>query len=216
MISVQIVDDQYLFLESLELFLRRDNSITVSGISSSGKEALEMIRKEPPDILLLDIKLPDISGLHVAHRVKEEFPSVKIIILTTFEEENDILDAFKTGCEGYVVKDIKPAELIMMIKSVYNGLIVLHPAAHAVIRKYINDNMDHFLAISERCSFDNLTMMEFSIVKLLTEGKSNKEIADALHYTEGTIKNYISRIMQKTGCKDRTHIAVQSLKQDIQ
>jgi DNA-binding NarL/FixJ family response regulator len=214
MIRVLLVDDQILFLDSLELFLRQDDGIEVSGTASNGNDALAIIKSSKPDIVLLDIKLPDRSGVEIARLVKFEYPEVKIMLLTTFEEEGDILSAFSLGCEGYVLKDIKPADLVRAVNMVFHGMIVMHPAAHAVVRKAIQKELGAALSGGSHCSLSALTVQEVNIARLVAVGLSNKEIAAQLAYTEGTVKNYLSKILQKTGCKDRTHLAIQILRQE--
>ena len=215
MIRVVIADDQSLFLESLDLYLSRSEEIQVVATAASGEEAIQQTRKHKPDVLLLDVKMPAPSGLEVAEVLKSELPEVKIIILTTFENEEDVLTAFAIGVEGYLIKDIKPEELILTISSVQRGLFIMHPTAYRSARECILRNSGHHINGCFKTTFEHFTVQEERIVQLITEGKSNKEIASRLDYTEGTVKNYISRILQKTGCRDRTHLAVFTLKRDI-
>ena len=114
-----------------------------------------------------------------------------------------------------MIKDIKPEELILAVSSVYRGFFIMHPAAYRAAREYISKSLDHHLSMCQNTDFERLTVQEERIVQLIAEGKSNKEIAAHLDYTEGTVKNYISRILQKTGCRDRTRLAVFALKRDM-
>lgn len=214
MIRVLVVDDQVLFLDSLELFLRQDDAIEVVGTASNGNDALALVKRSRPDILLLDVRLPDIGGLEVARIVKFDYPEVKIVLLTTFEAEEDILSAFALGCEGYLLKDVKPADLVRAVNSVFHGLIVMHPAAQEALRRMIRAGFGDGPSASGDCSLASLSVQELNIVRLVAAGLSNKEIAAKLTYTEGTVKNYLSKILQKTGCKDRTHLAIQLLKKE--
>jgi len=214
-IKVYLTDAQTLFLESLRLFLQKEPAVEVIGSSITGKETMASLKTICPDVLLLDLKLPDISGLDVAAAIKEQNPNTKIIILTSFENENDILSLVPTGICGYIVKDITPDHLIQVIKTVDAGFFVIHPASFGIMKKVIQQEENHLLAMICPSDFSSLNTQEWKIVKFVVEGKSNKEIADITEYTEGTIKNYLSRIMQKTGCKDRTHLAVQALKKNL-
>lgn len=215
MIRVVMADDQSLFLESLQMYLSANEDIKVVGTATAGGEAILQVRKHKPDVLLLDLKMPPPGGLEVAATIKSELPETRIIILTTFENEEDILSAIAIGVEGYAVKDIKPEELILAILSVNKGLFVMHPSAYRAARECISKNLDHHLSMRQNSDFERLTVQEERIVQLIAEGKSNKEIAVGLDYTEGTVKNYISRILQKTGCGDRTRLAVFALKRNM-
>ena len=210
-----MADDQSLFLESLELYLKGTEGIQVVGTAVSGEEAIQQVRIHKPEVLLLDLKMPSPGGIEIAEIIKKELPETRIIILTTFENEKDILSAFTIGVEGYVIKDIKPEELILAISAVHRGLFIMHPAAYHVARECIARNIDHHLAMCQDTDFEGLTVQEERIIQLIAEGKSNKEIAALLDYTEGTVKNYISRVLQKTGCRDRTRLAVFAVKRDM-
>ncbi|MBN2049988.1 MAG: response regulator transcription factor [Spirochaetales bacterium] len=216
MIRIYLTDDQTLFLDSLKLYLQGEKQFHVLGTFLNGKETLEALKKEQPDLILLDLRLPDITGLEVAETVKREYPKVKIIVLSSFENESDMLSAVAGGIDGYVVKDISPAHLILVINTVMAGFSVMHPGSHEIMRQIIRKEMAHYLSLDGIHNFDSLNIQEWKIVQLVTEGKSNKEIASQLDYTEGTVKNYISRILQKTGCRDRTHLAVQALRGEAQ
>ena len=215
MIKVYLTDDQTLFLESLHIFLQKEHTVEVIGSSTIGKETITALKTLNPDVLLLDLKLPDISGLDVAAAVKEQNPETKIIILTSFENENDILSVVSTGIDGYVIKDITPENLIQVIKTVAAGFSVMHSGSYDTIKKVIQKEVKHHLAMGGSSDFGSLSVQEWKIIKFVAEGKSNKEIANLTKYTEGTVKNYLSRIMEKTGCRDRTHLAVQALKKDL-
>jgi len=215
MIRVFIADDQGLFAESLKLFLQQDPEIEVAGTATTGKETIEAMGETQPDVLLLNSCLPDMPGLETAQSIRIKYPEVRILILTAVQNEDDMLSYFCIGISGYIIKDIKPPELSLAVKSVFYDLFIMHPEIHSVIRKYVEKDLAHHVAMAKGVDFSSLTIQEQKIVKLLAEGKSNKEISDLLSYTEGTVKNYISRIFQKTGCRDRLHIAIQALKQEL-
>lgn len=215
MIKVFIIDDQILFLDSLALFLKQDADISIVGTATSGKQGLEKLADDPPDVVLLDLQLPDMSGLDVAETLKKSKAEVKIIILTSFDMDSDIIRAFMLGCSGYVLKDIKPADLVLTVKGVYRGLIIMHRAAQDIIGNRISLGTGYEKAEEKAFPFDTLNAQELRIIQLLCEGHSNKEIAFQLNHTEGTVKNYVSRILEKTGCKDRTQLVIHSLKQSF-
>ncbi|MBI9107466.1 MAG: response regulator transcription factor [Spirochaetales bacterium] len=215
MITVFLTDDQTLFLDSLGLYLQGDPEVEVIGSSVTGRDTISAVRKKQPRLLLLDLKLPDMPGLEVAEVLKNEFPEMKIIILTSFENENDMLSVVACGIDGYIIKDISPEQLILVIKTIDAGFSVMHPGSYKSVSKAISKELCHFIEMNGCYDFSNFNLQEQRIIKLITEGKSNKEIASLLTYTEGTVKNYLSKILQKTGCRDRTHLAVQALKKDL-
>ena len=147
MIKVYLTDDQTLFLESLHLFLQKENAIEVVGSSTTGKGTITALKTLYPHVLLLDLKLPDISGLDVAAAVKEQNPETKIIILTSFENENDILSVVSTGIDGYIIKDITPENLIQVIKTVVAGFSVMHSGSYDIMKKVIQKEVTHHLAM---------------------------------------------------------------------
>lgn len=216
MMKVYLTDDQTLFLDSLRLYLEGDPEVDIVGSSATGGETLKTLPVTGADILLLDLKLPDMPGIEVAAAVKRNCPGVKIIILTSFEDEEDMLAVLAEGIDAYLVKDIAPRDLISVMKTVAADFSVMYPGSREFIRRIIRKEMGHYRALAGEYNLGSLNVQEYKIVKLVTEGQSNKEIAASLGYTEGTIKNYLSRILQKTGCRDRTHLAVQALREDLE
>ncbi len=165
----------------------------------------------------MDIRMPNLGGgLDATKRIKEIYPSIKVIILTTFEDEKSIFESIEFGgVDGYVVKDIKPEELILAVKSVYNNLFVMHQSVVNVVKNEIVDSQSKEKDQMKTLSSYDLTPMEIKIIKLMVDGKSNKEIAGELSFTEGTIKNKVSRMLGKLELKDRTQVAVFAIKHNL-
>lgn len=215
MIKVMVVDDQVLLKQTLLFMLGQDEEISVVDGGKDGYEAIENCDIYRPDVVLMDLRMPRMGGLKAMKRIKEIYPSIKIMVLTTFEDDQSIFKSLENGADGYIVKDIKPEELIMAVKSVYNNLYVMHMNVLQVLKEEIlritqerkknNDTIDQY----------DLSPMEIKIIQQMVNGKSNKEIATKLNFTEGTIKNKVSKLLSKLDLKDRTQIAVFAIKHNL-
>lgn len=213
--KVMCVDDQVLLREALLFMLARDDEISVVDGGSDGYEALENCRKHRPDVILMDIRMPRLDGIEATKKIKELYPSIKVIILTTFEDETSIFKAIEHSADGYIVKDTKPEELILAVKSVYNNLFVMHKSVISVVKGEIVEAQNREKEMNETLLEYDLTNMEMHIIRLMVDGKSNKEIAAELNFTEGTIKNKVSKMLSKLNLKDRTQVAVFAIKHNI-
>jgi DNA-binding NarL/FixJ family response regulator len=219
MIKIAIADDQTLLRDMLELMLSQDEEIEIVGSARNGKEILNICREKKPDIVLLDIKMPAYDGVYALTSIKRDFQNIKVIMLTTFGDEKNVLDAYNGGADGYVLKDIKPQMLIMTVKCIQEGLFVMHDSVNRFIRKQTNLSPSkramELEAIEELYDEYGLDRIDRKIIKLLINGKSNKQIGEALNFSEGTIKNRISRILNVTGLKDRTQLVVFALQNNL-
>lgn len=220
MIRIAIADDQTLLREMLSVILSAgDNEMEVVGLAANGEEIIGICRNKKPDIVLMDIKMPVKDGFCALEAIKKEMPEIKVVMLTTFGDERNVLEAFKKGADGYVLKDIKPPMLVMTIKCVYEGLFVMQHEISSLLRKRIK--ISSFGKSYEHEEYEHvqyeygLDTVDRKIIKLIASGKSNKEIAALLNYSEGSIKNRISRILDTTGLKDRTQIVVFALQNNI-
>lgn len=211
MIKVLIADDHTLFTESLRLLLQQDEDLQVVGLAADGDEAVEMCRHLRPDLVLMDIKMLGFDGFQAAAIIKEFRPETKVIILTTFEDRENILSAVVGGLDGYILKDVKPEKLILAIKCVAAGFTVLHPSVSRLLRQELTAPAERESAEPTR----QLRPEELEIIRLIGDGKNNREIAALLNYSEGTIKNKISRILEILEVKDRTQLVVYALKNDL-
>lgn len=212
-INVIIVDDEKLIREGLSIILGSTPWINIAGLCSNGKEALELCRSKEVDVVLMDIRMPVCDGVMGTKLIKDEFSDVKILVLTTFKDDEYIYDAMKYGASGYLLKDTSYESIIDSIKSVYNGSIVVHPEIASKLIGNIQDKNKN--TIDEIMKNFKLTQREVEIITGIGSGLTNKEIADKLYITEGTVKNYISDILSKLELRDRTQIAIFALRNSL-
>ena len=215
MVKIAIADDQVLFRDMLSIILTQDHTFEVIGSAGDGNEILQLCDEEKPDIVLLDVNMPVADGIFALLKIKEKYPHMKVIMLTTFEEEDYILNACTNAADGYLLKDTKPETLINTIKCVNDGLFVMHRSVQQCMVKQLAKALqtEKITEIAdERFDFDPI---DLKILKLLSLGKSNAEIAQSLNYSEGTIKNRISRMLVITELKDRTQLAIFALQNGI-
>lgn len=219
MIKIAIADDQVLLRDMLSIILSSDSGIIIAGLAGNGKEILDLCRRHNPDIVLIDIKMPVKDGIYALEAIKREMPQIKVIMLTTFGDERNVLDVYRKGANGYILKDIKPNMLIMAIKCVFEGLFVMQDEIAVLVRKrvrpFASKKANELEALEELHDEYGLNAIDRKIIRLLVDGKSNKEIGETLNYSEGSIKNRITHILVATGLKDRTQIAVFALQNNI-
>ena len=215
MVKIAIADDQVLFRDMLSIIITQDQMFEVVGSAGNGNEIFKLCEEKRPDIVLLDVKMPQTDGIYALLRIKEKFPEIKVIMLTTFEEEDYIYKACTNAADGYVLKDTKPEALINVVKCVNDGLFVMHKSVQSFIERQLTKlfNSEESPEVkNERYNFDAIDLM---ILKLISMGKNNAEIALNIKYSEGTVKNRISRMLDITNLKDRTQLAIFSLQNAI-
>lgn len=207
MIKLIIVDDQSLIREGLTMMLSLYDNISIVGEASNGAEAIDMVDSLEVDLILMDIRMPIMGGVEATRIIKEKYEQIKVLILTTFNEDEYIFEGLKNGADGYLLKDINSEELVKAIETVYKGNILLQTDVakkmiKAMDRRFTpQDNINNNI-------FKELTKKEQEIALLIGEGKSNKEIAAILYVAEGTVKNHITRILDKLDLRDRTQLAL--------
>ncbi|WP_454053902.1 response regulator transcription factor [Clostridium sp. Marseille-Q7071] len=204
-VKILIADDDELIRESLKIILNMDEKFTVVATASNGLEAVKACLKEDIDVALLDVRMPVMNGVEALKEIVSKC-STKTLILTTFDEDEYIKDALKYGAMGYLLKNNSPEKIKNAIYTVINGNIVLQDT---IINKIISHDKENQANFTENNKF---TGREREIIKLISEGLSNKEIALNLYISEGTVKNYISSILDKTCLNHRTQIAIYYLK----
>jgi len=212
MINVIVADDQKLVREGIKLILSMHEEINILGEAENGQQLIELLDNLLPDVILMDVRMPIMDGVEATKIIKEKHKNIKIIILTTFNEDEYIFKAIKHGADGYLLNDSGSEYIIKAIKSVYNGAMMLDPDVTAKVVKAFNsitnenqnsnesDNLNHKL--------DVLTSREIDVAKLIARGKNNKDICNILFLTEGTIKNYVTRILGKLELNSRTELAL--------
>ncbi len=211
MIKVLICDDQEIVCEGLRRILESDDEISVLGSAHNGIEALEQIEKAKPDLVLMDLKMPDMNGVIATRKIREKHPDISILILTTFDDDEWLFDAIRSGASGYLLKDRPRGELISAIKGTVRGGSYVDPA---VAGKLLNIIVQ---SIPQRTpSVDiSLSDRELEVLRLLAMGLSNADISRRLYLSEGTIRNYMSGIFSKLNVSDRTQAVVIALREGL-
>jgi DNA-binding NarL/FixJ family response regulator len=208
-IRLLIVDDQVLFLESLSTFLRNyAEDIEVVGLARNGREALDKAAALRPDIVLMDVHMPVMDGVEATGRLIERQPRVRILILSTYDEDEYVRKALKQGAAGYLLKDISPTELIASIRALKGGAVQISPQIVAKLMKsVIAEEPSPAREIAERLEwFKSLTPREREVFTLIAKGYDNAQIAEELHMAEHTVRNHVSMIYSKLGVQDRFQI----------
>jgi two-component system NarL family response regulator len=214
-IKVFLCDDHTLFRQGVRKLLELEKDIKVIGAASDGEELFTLLRKTSIDIILMDIGLPEIDGVIATYKIKKIIPSVKIIILTIYEDEEKIFRAIKAGAMGYLLKDVSIDELIEAIRRVNRGEAIIQPViATKVLKEFAL--MDKRKLKEGDKFYNDLTGREKEVLRLIALGGTNKEIANKLGITEKTVKNHISNIFQTLHVNNRTKAALYYLTKKLQ
>lgn len=209
MIKVLIADDQELIRQSLKIVLDSRSEFTVTDAVVNGVEVIQSIRREMPDVILMDIRMPKMDGVQCTKIVKEGYPEVKIIILTTFDDDEYVYNALRYGASGYLLKGVSMDGLAEAIVTVYQGQAMINPdVATKVLKFFTKMAQDNSPVRIDGCQVESLTQNERRIIDEVAKGRSNKEISETLSLSEGTVRNYISTILDKLQLRDRTQLAI--------
>lgn len=206
-IRLMIVDDQKLMREGLRTLLELEGGFEIVAEVGEGQAALDAYAEYQPDVVLMDIRMPGMDGVEATRRLHEKWSNARVIILTTFNDDAYVFEALRVGALGYLLKDLSGHELANAVQTVANGGVLIDPSvARKVVAEFarltpaarpINDGLP-----------DPLTERELDVLRLLAEGMSNREIGNKLSLTEGTVKNYVTNVLQKIGTRDRTQAAL--------
>lgn len=211
MIRIAIVDDQELIRESLKIIINSDSDFEVASVAESGSELLEFLEKDAVDVVLMDVRMPEMTGVECTRIVKKKYPQTKVIILTTFDDDEYIFDALKYGASGYLLKGCSLEELSQAIRNVLEGGACFNPNVAGKVARFFTQMANSPSPVVENTTFDTeyeLSDTEWKIIEQVGLGASNKEIAASLHFSEGTIRNYLSVILDKLSLRDRTQLAI--------
>jgi DNA-binding NarL/FixJ family response regulator len=209
-VRVLLVDDQALFREALATLLATHNGITIVGEAGNGAEALARAAELAPDVVLMDLRMPVLDGVAATRRLRAEHPGVRVIALTTFDDDEDVFAALRAGAVGYLLKDVSSARLIEAVRAAARGESVLQPSVAAKV-------VARFAQLPEAPAEPRpqplvvpLSERELEVLRLLADGHSNREIASALFLAEGTVKNHVTNLLGKLGARDRTQAALRA------
>lgn len=211
MIKVLICDDQELVCEGLNAILGTSNLVEVVGMTYNGLEAIEFLEKNAVDVVLMDLKMPVLNGIQATRQIKEKFPNIHILVLTTYDADQWVLDAIRYGADGYLLKDAPRERLLQAIEEVNAGRT---PVDSKVAGK-IFEQISKIPQKSPTTIGSNLTDREKEVLMLISHGKSNAEIAENLYLSEGTVRNYVSSILEKLDVSDRTQAAVIAIRSGL-
>jgi two-component system, NarL family, response regulator LiaR len=208
MIRVLICDDQAVVCEGLQAILGTSPGIQVMGIANDGEQAVELVTREQPDVVLMDLKMPIMNGIQATRAIRGQFPNVAVIILTTYDFDEWVFDAIHSGASGYLLKDTPRDRLVEAIRGTVGGKTFVDPQVagklfERISRGSVPPDTDLLRTLSER---------EVEVLKLLSQGLSNPEIAARLYLSEGTVRNYVSSILTKLAVSDRTQAALLALR----
>lgn len=209
MIRILLVEDQVLVRRGLKMMIETDPEIQVTGEAANGKEAVFLCEKNAFDLILMDIRMPEMDGLEANRIIQSRWPGSKVLILTTFNDDQYAIEALKSGARGYMLKDAEPEELIRSIHSCLSGGLAIedHVAANV---------MPTLISGTEVKTVDpSLTPRELGIIRKIGEGRSNREISEELNLSVGTVKNHISQILDKLELRDRTQIAIYAIRHGL-
>jgi NarL family two-component system response regulator LiaR len=193
--TVIIVDDDALICRSLELVLSKEPDIEVLGTAATGSEAVQLCKRQTPDVVLMDIRMPEMDGIQATRLIKQFNPEIKVVMLTTFQDRPNIAMALKAGAEGYLLKTDKIANIPNQLRVLYSGTSVL------------DSTVLKTLATPDVPALSTLTPRERDVLDLVAQGRTNKEIAEKLFLSDGTVRNLVSVIMEKLEAKNRTHLS---------
>jgi len=210
MINIVIADDQLILRKSLGHIISSDPEMNIVKLVANGKEAIEACRIHKPNMILMDIEMPEMDGITALKVIKETYKDIKVIIFTTFENKDNIIDSFLAEADGYITKDIDYEELIVTIKCVNYGLTVIHNSV-----KKIMVNRFKKIAANNKGYIEMLSAEEIEFIRCIVAGKSNKDIGKDFNYAEGTVKNKVSKIYEKLELTDRLQLAVYAVENGI-
>jgi DNA-binding NarL/FixJ family response regulator len=208
-IRILLVDDQRLMREGLRILLELEPDLEIAGEATDGQEALDTFAEIEPDVVLMDVRMPGMDGVEATWRLRERWPSARVIILTTFDDDEYVFEGLRAGARGYLLKDVSGHDLAQAVRTVAAGGALIEPSvARKVVAEFAR------MAPPSRQPDDGLaeplSEREREILQLVAQGLTNREIADRLSLAQGTVKNYVTIILQKLGVRDRTQAALRA------
>lgn len=215
-IRLFIADDHAMVRRGLQVFLATQTDIVLVGEAANGQETLDRVAEARPDVVLMDLNMPVLNGIETTATLVQTMPETKVIVLTSFVDQDHVLPAIQAGAKGYLLKDIEPETLVESIRRVHDGRVELHPDAAGLLVNHLSgtERKGDEKAGTEN-ALSQLTPRELDVLRLIASGKSNKEISESLFITEKTVKTHVSHLLDKLGFSDRTQAAIYAVKRGI-
>ena len=207
-VRVLVVDDQTLFREALTTLLLTRSEVDVVGAAPDGAQALELVPVLRPDVVLMDLRMPVLDGVATTQRLRVEHPEVRVLVLTTFDGDDEVFPALRAGAVGYLLKDATAPRLLEAVLAAARGESVLQPSVAAKVLSRISELPNLPSEPRRQPLVDPLTDRELEVLRALADGLSNREAADRLYLSEGTVKNHVTHVLAKLGVRDRTQAAL--------
>ena len=216
MIRVLIADDQELIRQSLGIVQGAEEDLEVTGMAKNGREVISMVQKNRPDVILMDIRMPEMDGVQCTRVLKEYDPTLRIVVLTTFDDDRYVFNALKYGACGYLLKGVSMEELVAAVRTAAGGGSIIAPTVAAkVLRQFARMAQSDLRVEVDDEQVAQLGRTEWKIIGQVGCGLSNKEIAAKLNLSEGTVRNYLSTALGKLGLRDRTQLAIWSVQTGV-
>lgn len=213
-IKVLIADDIMILRQGLKAVLEQDADIEVAALAQNGREAFEKCAVFAPDVVLMDMRMPDYDGAYGIRSIKEKYDNIKVLVLTTFDDDETIEKAVHSGADGYILKEMPDEKVIAAVKSVHAGISVFGNGIYQVMRTRFEESRNSSTLYRQEQELD-FTERERDVLRLVAQGYDNKEIAAKLCLAEGTVRNQVSRLLEKSELKDRTQLAIYAVKRGL-
>ena len=217
LIRIAIVDDQKLIRHGLSYIIKAQEDMDIVGEAANGSEAVDLVKCTVPHVVLIDVQMPEMSGIEATREILTAFPDIKVVILTTFDLEEYVYDGIRSGAVGYLLKDATPDELIDAIRAAYRGEAIFRTsiAAKVMAKAIKSPNEDIETNKAKIEMFEMFTERELEVLQQMAYGLKNEEISNVLHISESTVKTHVHRILQKIGAEDRTQAVVYAIRNRI-
>ena len=209
-IRILLVDDQALFREGLRTLLSVYDDLSIIGEANNGQEAVDFVVQDQPDVILMDLRMPILDGVAATRQILADYPNCRVIVLTTFDDDEHVFDGLRAGAVGYMLKDVPSEKLVEAIRATAAGQSFLQPSVAAKVVAEFTRLADVPAPNPQASLVEPLSDRELEILEQIASGASNKEIAQKLYITEGTVKNHVTNILGKLGVRDRTQAAIKA------
>jgi len=202
--KILLCDDQAVIRDGMEMLLQLEKDFQIVGTAQDGYEAVELTETKQPDLILMDLKMPGMNGIEATREIRKKHPDIKILVLTTYDDDEWVFDAIRAGASGYLLKDTPRQKIVEAIRGTMEGKSFVDPAVAGKLLNQVSNNQTQPASILT----DKLTERELDVLRLLAKGMTNTDIAGQLHLSDGTVRNHVSAILEKLGVSDRTQAAV--------